>query len=249
MRRAGRRSARVGRLRLPASCAGAGWRTGAAPCWPGRPCSPARPVPARLCARPARLALAGPPPWPAALRADRRRQRHRGAVAQPVGAVGHHLLAGLQARQHRLVVAVGRPDLHRAHRDRVVRVDDVDVTCPGSPRCTAGTGTRTASCIVFTSSRALTNWFGYSLFVRIGEHRAQLQRAGGRVDLVVQVSKAARSPAASRWPGHRPRPLSVAPARSRWMISGRLSSGTEKITEIGCIWVITTMPVVPLVWT
>ena len=38
--------------------------------------------------------------------------------------------------------------------------------------------------------------------------------------------------------------VSVAPARSRCMTAGRLSSGTENITEIGCIWVITTMPVV-----
>ena len=46
------------------------------------------------------------------------------------------------------------------------------------------------------------------------------------------------------WRGHRPRRSTSRPARTRWMISGRLSSGTEKITEMGCIWVMTTRPVV-----
>ena len=34
---------------------------------------------------------------------------------------------GLQARQHRLIAAVGRPELHRPHRDGVVGVDHIDI--------------------------------------------------------------------------------------------------------------------------
>ena len=34
----------------------------------------------------------------------------------------------------------------------------------------------------------------------------------------------------------------LAPARTRFITAGRLSSATVKITDIGCSWVTTTMP-------
>src|ERR1700722_318320 len=56
-----------------------------------------------------------------------RRDDHRRAVPQPVGPIGHHFLATLQSRRDRHEAAVSRPDLHRAHRDRVVGIDDINV--------------------------------------------------------------------------------------------------------------------------
>ena len=43
--------------------------------------------------------------------------------------------------------------------------------------------------------------------------------------------------------------LALAPAWSRFWIAGNSSSGTAATTVIGCIWVITTMPLASLVCT
>src|SRR5262249_36202697 len=52
--------------------------------------------------------------------------RHLDAVAQLVGAVDHHALAGLEPALDRDALAVDRAELDLAHRDRVVVADHVD---------------------------------------------------------------------------------------------------------------------------
>src|SRR5262249_31773885 len=99
----------------------------------------------RAAARRARLAVPvlAARRLPARRRLGRRRAARRralaggtqddlGAVAQLVGAVDDDPVAGLQARQHGHLVAVGRAGLHRPHGDGVIGVDQVDEAARGA---------------------------------------------------------------------------------------------------------------------
>ena len=189
-------------------CARRGWRRRgrgwlAVPWWSRRRGWPGLAEPAGAAARPAQLpalvpdpADAGPRlamlpwpcggPWPlAASRPAGGGHRHRGAVAQPVGAVGHHLLAGLQSRQHRHEAAIGRPHLDRTHRDRVVGVDDIDIRARLAALHRRHRHPDGVLHRVHQQS-GVHELVRVQHLVRVGEHRAQLHRAGGGVDLVVQ---------------------------------------------------------------
>ena len=104
------------------------------------------------------------------------------------------------------------------------------------------------SCSVLTNSLTLTNWFGKQDLLLVVEYCPQFDRAGRRVDLVVDrielaVGELGRAGAVIG--GDR----QGRAGRTRFITSGKLSSGKVKMTEIGCSWVTTTMPLGSLVWT
>ena len=88
---------------------------------------------------------------------------------------------------------------------------------------------------------------GEQRLVVVVEDGAQLHRAGGRVDLVVDGVELADAELVLLRAVEHASPGSLAPAFSRSRTGGSLSSGMVKITEIGCTWVITPMPVASLV--
>ena len=92
--------------------------------------------------------------------------------------------------------------------------------------------------------RTLTNWFGNSAQSSLANSRLQLDRAGRRVDLVVDGEQlAGRELGLLRAVPGLDRRL-ARPAAGACITRGTLSSGIGNTTVIGCSCVMTTMPLV-----
>ena len=192
-------------------------------------------------------AAAAVPAGAAAAPACAARDTHLGAVLQPVGAVDDNHLPRLQPVGDRDPLAVARTQLHRLHRDRIVRLDEVDKGAGGAALDRSGRD-RPAVAHRVDQQLELTNWFAKQRLVGIVEDARSLT-----VPVVVSIwlSTVSRVPVASLVVPVRSKAVtaSAAPARIRRITAGRSSSGNVKMTEIGCSCVMTTMPPASLVWT
>ena len=88
----------------------------------------------------------------------------------------------------------------------------------------------------------MTNWLGNRTSSRLSNTARSFDGAGGRIDLIVDRFPACRRRARSVPVRSNALTGKLAPARTRFITAGRLSSATVKITDIGCNWVTTTMP-------
>ena len=135
-----------------------------------------------------------------------------------------------------------------------------DFTVAHAPPCCPGSGKRNRCAVVldgggrdmtwfssvFTSRRVLTNWLGNRDPCAVVELRAQLDRSGDGVDLVVDGDELACCRAASAACGRRRRRSAAACRASAAAPAAELSSASVKITVMGWICVTTTRVVVEL---
>ena len=134
--------------------------------------------------------LAGsPPPGVAAGRGAGEPDRR--AVAQAVDAVGHHALAGGKAALDHCVAAVGRAGLHLPRLDRLAVLHDIDerpvlAELHGGVRRQHDVGQRVEQQL------DVDELVGEQGVVGVRELRAQLERAGRGVDLIVVSRQIAR---------------------------------------------------------
>src|SRR5215471_7911934 len=115
-----------------------------------------------------------------------------GAVAQTVGAVDHHLIAGLQPAQDLLLLAVAGAELDDTDGNGVVRLGDID---EGAGLATLDGGDRHHDRILHRVDQQadVDELVGEQGLVLVVEGGAQLHRAGGDVDdVVVRVEPADR---------------------------------------------------------
>ena len=110
-----------------------------------------------------------------------------GAVAQPVGAVDHHRVAGLDARQDLDLVAVLHAGRDGALASPSCRAVTTKTKVPSAPRWIAGDRHHGLVVQRVDQQADIDELVGEQLAVLIVEHGAQLDRAGGGVDLLSTV--------------------------------------------------------------
>ena len=117
---------------------------------------------------------------------------------------------------------------------------------PGAPRCTAAAGITGLSRIVSSSSWTVTNWFANSASSALSNNARSLIMP---VVVSIWLSTVSRVPSASRVVPVRSNAVtaSAAPERIRRITAGSSSPGSVKMTDIGWICVITTIPLGSLV--
>ena len=140
------------------------------------------------------------------------------------------------------LLAVGDAGLDDADRDRVVGLDQID---EGARLAALDRGDRHDGGVLHRVDQQadIDELVGEQRLVLVVEHGAQLHRAGRGVDLVVDGGELAGGRAGSSAPGRAPSPAASRPPRRRLRTGGSASSGMVNITEIGCSWVMTQMPV------
>ena len=114
-----------------------------------------------------------------------RRQPHLGAVAQAVRAINDNLLARSEARADDCARRVRRPGCHFADRDGVVVLQDIDEGAL-SPQLHAGVGRYDNALQRVDQQPDIDELVRKQRRIRIREGRAQLERAGRQVDLIVE---------------------------------------------------------------
>jgi hypothetical protein len=113
------------------------------------------------------------------------------SLAQPVGAVDHDSIVGLQPRCDLDLITVGDAGLNLLNADRIVRLDQEDEGSWGAVLDRRDGG----GCRVVERAHqqpSVDELIGKELFVGIGESGAKLDRAGGRIDQVVDAFQGSR---------------------------------------------------------
>ena len=99
---------------------------------------------------------------------------------------------GIEALDDRDAVVLLRTERDGAHRHRMIGLDHEDEGAARRRAGSAAAGTTTWCCSVLTSRRILTNWLGNSASSALSNMRAQLDRAGGGIDLACRPRRACR---------------------------------------------------------
>ena len=116
---------------------------------------------------------------------DVRDHAHLRAFAQAVGAVDHHHVAGRQSGRHCDIVAVGLAEFQHAHAGLAVGADDIGVIARRA--MLHGGGRRGDGVLQGVDQQAdIDELVGKQRLVLIVELGAELDHAGGGVDLVVE---------------------------------------------------------------
>ena len=100
----------------------------------------------------------------------------------------------------------------------------------------AASGTTVASFTVSTSRRTFTNWLGNSDSSVVVEDGAQLHRAGGGVDDVVEGAELADRELGLLRPVEHPHLQGGARLQAPAHLRASASSGMVNSTDIGCTW-------------
>ncbi len=131
------------------------------------------------------------------------------AVAQTVAAFRNDRLAGGQPGGHGDALAIDHAQGHRTHRDGAVGIHDVDESAHHAVgRAAAHRGVRHDDLVLqqFLQQLDVDELVRKQRAVGIVELRAQLHRAGGDVDLVVDGQQLALGESWCCWRGRRPPP-------------------------------------------